>query len=334
MNMLDRFTFAKFRFTIRAEEDIILPTYKGSVFRGGFGYAFKKVVCIQRAGKECSECLLHERCVYSYVFETAPPEDTERLRLYKTIPHPFVLEPPLTKDRVVRHGDRISFQLILIGRAVDYLPYFIYTFTELGKQGIGKNRSICVLEQVEGIDTDEKTRIIYTGDEEILHNRYPVLDASQLNHTDSQTDSRQIEIRFLTPCRVRYESKITDAIEFHVLFRNLLRRVSSLYYFHCGRELECDFRSFIEEAMSIQMVSSTVTWQDWERYSTRQKETMKLGGVLGSLQYEGNFRPFMQFLRLGEYIHVGKGTSFGLGQYQINSAKKFDTIKEVPENEQ
>ncbi|MDI7261613.1 MAG: CRISPR system precrRNA processing endoribonuclease RAMP protein Cas6, partial [Thermodesulfobacteriota bacterium] len=33
--------------------------------------------------------------------------------------------------------------------------------------------------------------------------------------------------------------------------------------------------------------------------------------------FEGDFEPFMPFLLLGEFIHVGKGTSFGLGKYEI-----------------
>jgi hypothetical protein len=37
-------------------------------------------------------------------------------------------------------GDAVIFNLLLIGRAIDYLPYFIYTFEELGKVGIGKGR--------------------------------------------------------------------------------------------------------------------------------------------------------------------------------------------------
>jgi len=35
----------QFNFNITAKEPLILPAYKGSTFRGGFGYAFKRVVC-------------------------------------------------------------------------------------------------------------------------------------------------------------------------------------------------------------------------------------------------------------------------------------------------
>ncbi len=114
-----------FSFNVKALEPIILPPYKGSTLRVGFGYAFKRVVCAIR-DKECPNCLLKEKCVYSYVFETPPPSDTKIMRKYKSAPHPFVIEPPSERRRGYKPGDEINFGLILIGRAIDYLPYSIY----------------------------------------------------------------------------------------------------------------------------------------------------------------------------------------------------------------
>jgi len=131
---------ASFSFNLKALEPIILPSYKGSTFRGGFGYAFKRVVCAIK-DKECTDCLLKERCVYSYVFETPPPSDTKIMRKYKVAPHPFIIEPPPERRRGYKPDEEINFRLILIGKAIDYLPYFIYTFDELGRIGIGKGRN-------------------------------------------------------------------------------------------------------------------------------------------------------------------------------------------------
>jgi hypothetical protein len=69
--------YGVFRFTIVPSEPLILPLFKGSTLRGGFGHAFKRVVCALRK-TNCSECLLKERCVYSYIFETPPPSDTRQ----------------------------------------------------------------------------------------------------------------------------------------------------------------------------------------------------------------------------------------------------------------
>ena len=64
---------------------------------------------------------------------------------------------------------------------------------------------------------------------------------------------------------------------------------------------------------------SDLQWQDWERYSNRQKTRMTLGGFVGRVTYRGVFQPFWPFLLLGTFVHVGKGAAFGLGQYRIST---------------
>jgi CRISPR/Cas system endoribonuclease Cas6 (RAMP superfamily) len=46
---------------------------------------------------------------------------------------------------------------------------------------------------------------------------------------------------------------------------------------------------------------------------------MRFGGLLGSITYEGRFEESLPLLRLGEYIHIGKNTTFGLGRYRLNA---------------
>ena len=48
---LNHFRFAQFQFTLKALDCINLPTYKGSTFRGVFGHAFKKIVCVHPVRK-------------------------------------------------------------------------------------------------------------------------------------------------------------------------------------------------------------------------------------------------------------------------------------------
>ncbi len=70
-------------------------------------------------------------------------------------------------------------------------------------------------------------------------------------------------------------------------------------------------------AKGVAIKESTLKWYDWERYSTRQDTRMKMGGFVGEITFEGNIEPFMPLLKAGEILHVGKGTSFGLGKYEI-----------------
>ncbi|MBI5639738.1 MAG: hypothetical protein HZA17_04860 [Nitrospirae bacterium] len=131
--------YQSYLFSLSAKDIIVLPAYKGSTFRGGFGNAFKKIVCALKKNA-CTDCLLKEKCVYSYIFETPPPSDTKMMTKYTNAPHPFIINPPLEKKRAYKPEEDIRFGLTLIGKAVDYLSYFVYTFDELGKIGIGKDR--------------------------------------------------------------------------------------------------------------------------------------------------------------------------------------------------
>ena len=317
---LEEFHFSRFIFSARCKTTISLPPYSGSTLRGGFGHAFRRTVCAIR-GKECRDCLLRDRCIYAYVFETPVPDDAQMMRKYTVAPHPFILEPAPDNQRTCEEGEDISFGLTLVGRAIDYLPYFIYTLDELGRIGIGKGRGKYelreVLEENPPGQEQGKGRVIYRGDDKMLvQTKGPVRWSDIL--TSSPAPSAEMRISFITPTRIKYQNRLTKDLEFHVLFRNLLRRISLLSYFHCRHRLDDQgFKDLIERAGHIKTVKRALYWHDWERWSNRQETRMKLGGFMGEITYEGDFEPFWPYIRLGEYIHVGKGSSFGLGRYEV-----------------
>lgn len=315
-NSLSHFRFAPFQFSLRVLNNIHLPAYKGSTLRGGFGNAFKKVVCISK-GRICTSCLLKGKCVYSYIFETPPPSNTSKMKKYPFAPHPFVITPPLEEKRTYQEGEILCFELILIGKAIDFLPYFIYTFDELGRRGIGKGRGKYSLERVrqELKEKDRKKEILYSDKDKVLKNNFNVLTIDDLSPFNINTLT--LNLRFITPTRLKFDGRLSPKLEFHILLRNLLRRISLLSYFHCGYELALDFKGLIEKATKVKIQKDHLSWVDWERYSTRQDAKMKMGGFVGSISFYGDFDPFIPFLLLGEQIHVGKGTSLGLGKYEI-----------------
>lgn len=308
-------SYAKFRFVLNPLEPLHLPVYKGSTLRGGFGNAFKSIVCVSK-GKECSDCILKDRCVYTYIFETPPPADTEVMRLYEKAPHPFILEPPMETRQQYGPGDELSFHVILIGRAINYLPYFIYTFDVLGQKGIGRGRGKFTLKSVAA---DEKgiEKIIYESVRNTVQS-FPTNTLSFEQSSDDSTSQQTVTLEFLTPTRIVYKGKLLDNLQFHILIRGLLRRISLLGYFHCGSAPDSiDFRKLIEQAREVKVKHSRLSWYDWQRYSARQDTMMKLGGFVDSITFEGKLSEFMPCLLAGEILHVGKGTGFGLGKYKI-----------------
>ncbi len=63
------------------------------------------------------------------------------MRKYTYAPHPFVLTPPLDGRSRYSENEEITLELVLVGRAINWLAYFICTLEELGRRGIGRARS-------------------------------------------------------------------------------------------------------------------------------------------------------------------------------------------------
>lgn len=315
---LQPFRLTRLRLRLKAKETLRLPAYKGSVLRGGFGEVFRRIAC-PSANRDFANCLLGYLCPYHYIFETPPPTDSVVLGKIPTAPQPFILEPPLDTKRIYEQGEELVFGLVLIGKALDYFPYFIYTFDELGRIGLGSRSGCYTLESVDELEMGGAFTQIYDGSRRMLVNPVCSLSLSQLPTLSSSLSRSQLSVSFLTPTRLKHENRLMVDCEFHVLFRNLVRRIALLNYFHCGGAFLSERREFIEQARAVETVSSSLDWIDHERYSSRQQRWTPIGGFVGQVTYRGDFTPFLPYLRLGEYTHVGKGATFGLGAYSVDA---------------
>jgi hypothetical protein len=180
---------------------------------------------------------------------------------------------------------------------------------------LGKGRGCFAVDSVTWTSPDGEEFVIYDGNSKTLRNTFRSLTVQDLPIRTSHLPL--CTLHFVTPTRLIYAEALTNTVDFHVLIRALLRRVSNLSYFHCGTEFDLDFRSLIAAAEKVETEASDLRWHDWERYSARQDTRMTLGGVLGQVTYRGDWHPFLLLLTLGEAVHVGKGTSFGLGKYTM-----------------
>lgn len=317
MDILKNFRLSKYVFHLDALESLHLPSYKGSTLRGAFGDVFRRVCCFDQR-QDCQRCTLATKCAYSYIFETRPGEDSEFLRNLTDIPRPFIIEPPFEEKLEYVPGEKLTFNLILVGKAIDYLPYFIVAFRELGRIGLGKGRGKILLRHIHQADRKGDIKVIYSSEDEMVRNLGWTITFQDVLERASTLPGDKVTIHFLTPTRIKFSDSYTDRLEFHILVRRLLNRLSALSYFHCSEKMDLDYPGLISLAQEVEVKESSLHWQDWERYSRRQDTRMKLGGVLGKITYDGDLRPFLPFLVLGEEVHVGKGCVFGLGKYSLN----------------
>jgi CRISPR/Cas system endoribonuclease Cas6 (RAMP superfamily) len=301
--------FSSFLFRFRFAGEYCLPAYAGSAWRGAFGLALKKTVCVVR-DTACQDCMLKESCAYPYIFETPPPANSEKMRLYTAAPHPFVIHLQLKKPI---DTTEYLLGLTLFGRSHRYLPYIIHAFEQAGRHGLGSKRQIFELIRVDQIEPGQKTQPIYQ-DAKLLRPALP-------ETLDIPGCPDEIAIHLLTPLRIKQEGKNCNEnrLSFSAFFGSLLRRHSMLTYFHTDTPLETDFSGLMEQTDEISITEHHLNWHDWTRYSSRQQTKMNMGGLLGTFTIKGDLQPFWPYLWLGQWTHTGKGTSMGLGAYRIES---------------
>jgi len=301
------FYLHRYRFTFNFLEGVSLPEYKGSALRGFFGNALKSLLCVIKK-TDCSNCLLKDKCVYVYLFESGKEADNK--------PLPYILIPPLDAGRRINAGEDFSFEMTLIGRANDYFPHIAAAFLERGRKGFKNSKGKFVLKNIEAIDHTCKSVEIYNQSKQKLkENKYRITFADFVKPVN---DVPELTIVFETHTRIKTDKHLVNKPpSFHIIIESLLRRAFRLNFLHCGGGEIKDFAGWLHGTEGVDILSSRITWYDFERYSARQKSEMYLGGVKGWVKYKGELSEYMPLLRFGEFINVGKVTTMGMGKIKV-----------------
>lgn len=272
-----------------AFEDRVPPLrFATNTLRGGFGHSLKKVACAFRH-RCCEGCLAQGQCVYSYIFDTIPDSRGDFMTRYNKAPRPFVFYCVGNPEA----ENLLNLELTLIGKAITFLPYFVLAMQELGRMGLGRYREPFVLDKVVELDSG---RTLLEGSNSILERpgdpeRFPVMVSDE--------PVERMEFHLQSPLRLKYNGNILREPSFRAIVGSLLRRISSLCYFHGEGKPELDYRGLADAAESPRVMEDDTRWVEMSRFSTRQEDWMKLGGIIGDFAVEGELGPFLDLLRLG-----------------------------------
>jgi len=312
MNAATSFPVARYRFEFQVRQAIRLPDYAGSMLRGAFGHALRQLACMTRQ-KDCAGCPLIGSCPYPMIFAPPPPA-THRLQKFSQIPPPYVIEPPAWGSRALVAGETLTFHQVLIGRALPELPLIILAWRRAFARGAGA-----------GDGTADLLRVVHcqpAGEQEIHRPEIgSIAEHPQRiplhGEADVSPDST-VTLRFETPLRLQQNSRALppERLPARTLLMALARRASLLAEFHAAGALVVDFAALGAACADIRE-EKRLTWLDWTRYSSRQQQKMRLGGVIGTWRLVGPLAPFAPLLQLGEWLHVGKEATFGLGRYTL-----------------
>lgn len=304
---------ARYRLDFTVDTPLALPAFAGSTLRGAFGTAFRAGACMTGA-KQCNGCPLLATCPYAVVFEPRPPAAGHPLQDFSQIPRPYVVEPPAWGERSYAPGETLSFHIVLAGRALTHLPLILWAFHKSLRRGVGKGDGTASLAQAwHAVGSDDTLILDSPGGNIVEH------EASIPSTPTSPGEA--VTLHFDAPLRLQVNGRRAMADEFtpRRLLTTLIRRIALIHEFHGSGPLPLDFSALAAQA-DVLGSEKQLMWRDWARHSSRQQRTMDLGGVVGRWTLTGDLAPFLPFLHLGQWLHVGKEAAFGLGGYRLEMA--------------
>lgn len=291
-------------------------SYLGSAWRGAFGHALKQTVCVTRLA-DCGACALLDSCTYPSIFESRTPPDAEKLRRYPHTPNPYVLEP--ADHCYDLGGETVNLGVTLFGRANGQIPHIVEALKLAGRGGLTAQRVKLDLLDVQAERSDR-------GDDwQAAHDLGDGLGANPSELAPPAPSA--IKIQLISLLRMRRNERLVGVSEFdfRAFAANLLRRLSLLTHFFGDAPWETDFAGLLRQAESIPVANSNLSWREGSRHSSRQGGKVPMGGLTGAFELESpKLALFWPYIWLGQWTHIGKGCTMGLGRYVVKPAGQGD----------
>lgn len=255
------------------------PYFIGSQLRGALGYALKKVTCINPSFK-CEGCFATSNCLYHEFYEE------------KNTFHKFRFDFELGREYY-------DFSFYLFDDATQKLPYLVSAFhMMLTQNGLGKDR------------VTYKNFDMYINDTSCMKAGQINLPKDFVKNLTIDKISQNISLKLVTPLRIKKENRFIrgDDIELRDIINSIYQRQMKL--------MSRGHKKFPYEIKG-EIIKKELNYKELTRKSNRQKTTMNLGGMMGTIEIKDINKECYEVLKVGELIGVGKSTVFGLGKIEI-----------------
>lgn len=213
-------------------------------------------------------------CLFARLFAPAAEEG-----------HEPVMLPPW-RLAVVTQDSELEVTLWLFGEASQYTDAFLLALQNAAFRGLGRQRFATVLA-------------------ERAHTALQELAAGPWDPG--------LTLEFRSPVRLQaHGALVTAGPSFLQVFSSAQRKVRLAARSWCSVELPFP-SDHIHLARRISVARAAVRWVEMARYSHRQQQFMRLGGLQGSVQFTGEWSFAWPWLRFLPAVGLGKLTTMGFG---------------------
>ncbi len=280
------------RLTFRTPEAVELPCLPTVAFHSVFGSALRAVCCEMPEQTPCAGCGQSGCCAYPLLFE---PEGALGMGegVTNRAPPPVVIapeEPVLSSAPVLlAAGARIRIRMTLIGATALAHERLALRAMALGCEG--------------GLGRAPGPRKDYVPME--------LEEASPIRPSTAES-ARSCRLELVSPLRLKSEGRILSRPTPSALLGGLIRRADVLARSHGAAPAPA-----APALDGVQLVGADLRVIDVRRWSARQRRSMLLPGVVGTIEMQGALAPVWDWLAFGELVQIGKGTSLGFGRYRL-----------------
>lgn len=239
--------------------------------------------------------------MYARMFDSSKEDRKE------TDPHrDFSIRPYalFSSGRLNEVSDRLVFDLTLFGNETASFPFLYRAILNGGKAGMFKERVPYAIEDV----TVQGESVLDDGGPK--DNVKPRVWRFQ---NRDKPERKNICIELSSPLRLKASNRLSKHLSYFQIIENLVRRINSLQTVFSGGAGDFWKNEIIDRPIDCRSF-----WYELPHYSTRQKEAMTIGGLVGVIEIEEPI-PAREFslLKAGELFHVGSKSAFGFGKIRV-----------------
>lgn len=303
----------------RAHTQTPPPAYLGTALRGALGHALRRLACTTGA-PDCQGCPRTLHCGYGAIWEGSGAGPLGALGRGGDAPRPYVVawDAPAPGH----HGRQLAFAVTLLGRAEQWLPFFILAIRDALATGLGPDKLAFTLDRIE-LRGPAATQIVWQDGALVPWEAL----ASATLRTLSEADARAAGSRFLlgleTPLSLTAKDRTVDVPTVPLIVQRLVERLERPRRGWDDSDPqpltapELAWRELVAMASEVRVLRSDTRMQRFERRSMRAAGPVPMAGVVGVLELAEVPLALAAILAAGAYVHVGKQATFGFGRLQL-----------------
>ncbi len=305
------FVFTKLIFTLLLADDIP-DRFALFRIRNDFVSAFREVVC--RNGNGCNGCPERDICSYHLTFSQDVSDDGAAAKRHQKPPLPFVFDFPVL-PAAPNSGKEIEMALVLAGTAINHARDYIAAVCAIFDPSSTLGKLAVEVVRVESVTVTDCRNLIMENGGPVALDEISTISARDIADTQDLSPNR-VRLTITTPMKLLHDGKTVSELTFPLFIRPLMRRVSSIAFYYYGGGLEADYKWLSSLSESVKTVENRFRPAEWVEGHRGER----FDGLTGSGVFEGALSDFHNFLLLGEFFHIGKGASFGLGRFRLDKS--------------